>query len=171
MIEPLLKSQLEPIARRLRRWRRARALAACWAVAALVGLAVLLGRPLLGDSLRWAMPALIGLSVLATAILWRRIGRWQPDYRSIARQIEQKHPELHALLLTAVEQQPDPASGQLHFLQERVVSEAVAESQRQHWIDTVSDARLFSWRLAQLATLGVLVFVVTRMHTTALAPS
>src|SRR5207247_8011961 len=164
MIEPLLKSQLEPIARRLRRWRRARALAACWAVAALVGFAVLLGRPLLGDSLRWAMPALIGLSVLATAILWRRIGRWQPDYRSIARQIEQKHPELHALLLTAVEQQPDPATGQLNFLQERVVSEAIAESRIHSWIDTVSDLQLFSARLAQLGALALLVWIGTQLQ-------
>jgi len=130
MTEPLLKSQLDPVARRQRRWRRARALAICWAVTALIGFALLLGRPLLGGSFRFALPLLIGASVLGTAMVLRRIGRWQPDYRSIARQIEQRHPELHALLLTAVEQQPDAATGSLNFLQERVVSEAIAESRK-----------------------------------------
>src|SRR5262245_23562094 len=134
MIEPLLKSRLEPVARRQRGFRRTRALAICWALAALLGLVFILSRPLLGSNCRLALPLLIVASVLATVIVWRRLGRWQPDYRSIARQIEQWHPDLHALLLTAVEQQPDPATGQLNFLQQRVVSEAIAESRTQDWI-------------------------------------
>ena len=146
MTESLLKSQLEPVARRQRKWRRMRALALCWSAAALLAFLLLLARPVLGEAFRFAMPVVIGAAAIATALVWRRIGHWQPDYRAIARQIEQKHPELHALLLTAIEQKPDPATGELNFLQERVISEAVAESRKHQWIDTVSTGRLFATR-------------------------
>lgn len=171
MIEPLLKSQLEPIARRQRKWRRMRALAICWSVAAVAGFLIILCRPVLGDSFQFAMPLLGGASFVATMMLWWRTGEWEPDYRSIAREIEHQHPELHALLLTAIEQQPDPATGRLNFLQERVVAEAVAESRSHQWLDTVSGARLFSTRLAQITALALLVFAMVRLQTTPPAPS
>jgi hypothetical protein len=167
MTEPLLQTQLDPVARRQRKWRRMRALALGWGAAALLGIAFLLLRPVLGDAFRLALPVLIGVTFIATIVIWRRIGRWQPDYRAIARQIEQTHPELHALLLTAVEQQPDPTSGKLNFLQERVIAEAVAESRRHQWIDAVSTGRLLSTRLAQLAAFALLAWVALQLQTSA----
>src|SRR5262245_51334448 len=157
MIEPLLKSQLEPVVRRQRKWRRMRALALCWAVAALAGLLLVFCRPLLGGVYQLLIPVVMGGTVFATMLAWWRVGAWQPDYRAIARQIEQKHPELHALLLTAIEQRPDPATGRLNFLQERVVAEAIAESRSHQWIDAVSGGQLFAMRLGQLAALALLV--------------
>lgn len=106
----------------------------------------------------------MGGSLLGTLIAWTRWSDWQPDYRAIARQIEERHPELHALLLTAIEQKPDPATGQLNFLQQRVVDEAVAESRRHQWVDTVSGAQLFGMRVAQMAALALLVFGLSRLH-------
>src|SRR5262245_17238150 len=111
MTEPLLQTHLEPVAHRQRQWRRARGLALGWAGCALVGLLRWGGRESLGDAFRFAFPALVAGAVLATAIIWRRHSRWRPDYRNIARQIERNHPQLHALLLTAIEQRPDPATG------------------------------------------------------------
>ena len=171
MIEPLLKSQLEPIASRQRKWRRMRALAVCWGIGALAGFLCLLCRPILGDAFQFAMPILMGSSVVATMLAWWRVGDWQPDYRDIARRIEGQHPDLHALLLTAVEQQPDPATGRLNFLQERVVSEAVARSRSHQWVDAVSGAKLFSTRLAQFAALALLLYAAVLLHTTPAVPS
>src|SRR5437870_13575848 len=96
-IEPLLKSQLDPIARRKRGWKRAKALAIGWAFLACLGLALLAGRSWLGNGARLAWPAFVGVSVLVTFLVWRRHGRWQPDYRNIAREIERTQPDLHAL--------------------------------------------------------------------------
>ena len=165
MTESLLKAQLEPVARRQRTWRRTRALAICWGSFALLALLLFAARATIGSSLSLLVPILMGGSVLATLIVWTRWSDWQPDYRTIARQIEERHPELHALLLTAIEQKPDAATGQLNFLQQRVVDEALAESRRHQWIDTISGGQLFAMRLGQIAALVLLVFGLTRLHT------
>lgn len=165
MTESLLKAQIEPVARRQRTWRRARALAICWGSFAFITFLLFAVRSVLGGSLPLLVPILMGGSVLGTLIILARWSDWQPDYRAIGRQIEERHPELHALLLTAIEQKPDPASGQLNFLQQRVVDEALAESRRHQWIDTVSGGQLFAMRLGQIAALALLVFGFSRLHT------
>src|SRR5204863_2076715 len=128
MTEALLKAQLEPVARRQRRWKRARGLVISWSILVALGFLLLLLQPNLGDLSPLTLPLLVGTVFITTILVWRRHSKWEPDYQAIARQIEQKHPELHALLLTAVEQKPDPATGKLNFLQERVVSEALSQS-------------------------------------------
>ena len=54
---------------------------------------------------------LILAPLVIAAYLASRFARrlWQPDFRGIARCIERQHPELHALLITAVEQKPSSA--------------------------------------------------------------
>ena len=138
MIEPFLKSQLEQVARRHRGLRRARGLSVCWAVLALLGGVFLLVQRFAGWSPSFALPALGVVGAIATIIVWRRAGQWQPEYRQIARQIEEKFPQLHALLLTAVEQKPDPQSGQYHFLQDRVIREAVNESRKHQCVERLT---------------------------------
>ena len=160
MIEPLLHSQLEPVARRARQWRLSRALALCWGAAAAAGFSFILLQKFAGWGGAWTMPLLAVAATLTTVLVARRVGRWQPDFRQIARQIEQQHPQLHALLLTAVEQRPDPLTGKLSYLQERVVREAVAASQRHQWIETVPEDRVV---LTQIAHVGALVMLVTAL--------
>jgi hypothetical protein len=87
----------------------------------------------------------------------RRWRRSEPDYREIARQIEREDPKLHALLLTAVEQQPDPTSGELNYLQRRVVREALEHNRRRPWGHRVFE-RLFFTQCAHL--LALIAFVV-----------
>jgi len=166
MIEPLLKSQLEPVARRHRRLLLWRGLAVCWASAALAGGGLILLQRATGWASSLAMPLLGLLAVVAAIMVWRRASKWQPDYRNVARQIESQHPQLHALLLTAVEQQPDPKTGKLNFLQERVIREAIAANQKYQWIDTVSGSRLFGMQCAQLATLVLLVAALMGLRVT-----
>jgi hypothetical protein len=152
MIEPLLQSQLEPVAARHRRLRAARQFAGLWGVAAgLAGLLLAVHHGLHADV---HLPFFLLVAATGLTALWlrRRTESWQPDYGAIARQIEHRHPELHQLLLTAVEQQPDPQTGRYHYLQERVILEAVAQSNRHPWLDTVPAGRLAGARAAQALT-------------------
>jgi hypothetical protein len=125
-----------------------------------LGVVALLTKQLLGISIPLIIPTLI-IAVLIVAIwAWIRSAAWQPDYRDIARRIEQQHPDLHALLLTAVEQRPDPQIGRLHYLQQRVIDQALAESGRHQWIAAVSTKQLWGMSFASLGTLAALVAVL-----------
>jgi hypothetical protein len=164
MIEPFLRSQLEPVARRQRLWRLSRDLAVCWAAAALIALVFVGVFKLTG----WRSPSvlpIIGLATLAGALsVWFRSRKWQPDYRHIARRVEEQHPQLHALLLTAVEQQPDAATGRFNFLQERLIREAIVESMEGRWQESVSTGRLIGIQLAQVLAFILLLTVLTGLR-------
>ena len=157
MIEPFLKSQLEPVAQRQRQWRLQWHLALCWAVAAALGFILIVLQRMAAFSGSALMLLLAAAVVVASVILWTRTQRWQPDFRQIARQIEQHHPDLHALLLTAVEQQPDQATGQFNFLQERVIQEAAKQNERHQWIETIPQRRLMALQWVQFFALIALV--------------
>src|SRR6185436_20132518 len=104
MIEPFLRSQMDPVIRRYRRLLRRRGLAVCWGAAALFAFLFLLLYQLTGWSSALTLP-ILGIAVgVATILTWRRTQKWEPDFHQIARQIEQTHPELRALVVTAVEQ-------------------------------------------------------------------
>ena len=119
MIEPFLKSQLEPIARRRRLWLLSRDLAVCWGAAAAVAFAFYLAGRFAGWRPPLLLPAIGIATLLGAFVVWMRSRRSRPDFKQIAREIEQERPELHALLLTAIEQQPDAATGKFNFLQAR----------------------------------------------------
>ena len=171
MIAKLLQRRLEPVAQRQRQWRFWRDLALWWAALATVALLFVLVKRFHGweSSLT---PWLLGLvAFLAGVRIWWRTGNWAPDYRQLARQIEQHQPELHALLLTAVEQQPDPATRQYHYLQERVIQQAIDESVKQRWIDVVSRRQLFWIRCGHLAALAALAALLVNLPSVTPAPS
>jgi hypothetical protein len=160
MIERLLQDELEPVARRHRQLRRLRRLTLCWAAGALAVLGLLVLYRLTGW---WSAPAffvVVALSGGAGYLIWRRSRSWQPDYKQISRLIEERHPQLHQLLLTAVEQKPDPLTGKLNFLQERVVREALNESSRHQWLETVSTPKLLGLRLVHFAAMALLLVLV-----------
>ena len=164
MIEPLLKSQLEPVAQRQRRWRITRSLALWWGLVALAGISAWLGQRFCGLQLPYAFSLIGGAAVIGTFVAWDRASRWSPDFRQIARDIEQRHPDLHALLLTAVEQSPDPATGRLNFLQERVVQEAVAAGGKHRWVELVSDGQLALARCGQVTALILMVLALVGLR-------
>lgn len=167
MIEPFLHSQLEPVARRQRQARLQAHLALCWGLAALVGFLLAGLAHLSGLRLPWLLPVAGLGAALASLMVWKRGQSWQPDFRQIARQIEQHHPDLHALLLTAVEQQPDPESGKFSYLQERVIQDAVSQNQQHQWIETVSRSRLMRLQWAQFIALAALVAALVALRSPA----
>jgi len=160
MIAPFLKSQLEPVAQRQRRWRLQSQLAICWGAAALLGFLLVLVQRAAGASVPGLILLLGVATTIASAVIWKRTQKWEPDYRQIARRIEHEHPELHALLLTAVEQTPDLATGEFNYLQQRVIDEAVSQNKQHQWIETVSRRRLLAMEWVQLFALIALVFAL-----------
>jgi len=125
---------LEPIARRRQRGRLHARLALTWLAAAALGFILIL----LHRGAGWAVPA-SGWLVLGVAVTGAVIAQWTEnrrttDARAVAREIEQHHPELNALLQSAVEQEPDPATGELNFLQRRVIDRAATVLRQQDWV-------------------------------------
>lgn len=165
MIEPFLQRQLEPVARRVRRFHLWRHLTVCWGAGALVGLLALVYEKRSGDPMGTFLSFWLTVVGIVGIVLWRRNARWQPDYREIARKIEQQNPQLHALLLTAIEQRPDPKTGHLNFLQERVVEQAIQESRRQSWVEAIPSSRMRWAQLGHLATLGLLCVLLINLRT------
>ena len=133
MIDRLLKSHLEPLAKASQRWQLWRGLAVGWLALGLAGAAAIFWERAAG----WSSPLVffaLCLAAVVSGILVARRFRARPlDYQALAREIERENPELHAVLLTAVDQQPLSPTGELNYLQQRVVLEALQEYRRSAW--------------------------------------
>lgn len=149
MMHPHLRSRLEPIVERAKQHRhrliQARAIAAA-AIAGLIGFAI---APLIG----WVAAAIVGFAALVWALI--HIFSDPIDYHALAQRIEQAHPDLRALLLTAVEQE-SRGDEPLTYHQQRVIDEAVAHAEKHQWIASVSDRDLRVARFARGVALGLL---------------
>lgn len=150
MIDRLLQIHLEPIARHERQRRLLRRLSRAWLIAGGIGLFFILVHRSTGWISPWLFLLLFGATAFWTVLVWRREQRTPLDFQSVARNIELENPRLHALLLTAVEQQPDVATHALNYLQERVIREAFAEDPRSQW----RKRAVKQLRWAQLANVG-----------------
>ncbi len=165
MIDRLLQIHLEPIARNHRRWQLLRSLALGWGAIAGIGLLFILFRLGTGWASPWIFPALFLGAVTWTIVAWRQTRHSVPDYRAIARKIEEEDPRLHAVLLTAVEQKPDSA-GELNYLQERVIREALALDRKHKWRAETS-RHLTLAQLGSVAALVALAAVLASLYQSA----
>jgi hypothetical protein len=158
MMQESLIPRLQPAARRHRWQVLSLQLAACWALAAIAGFGFILVQRQTGWTSFWTLPGLVGLACATCLSLVMRHGSISTDYRAIAQKIEQRHPELNGLLLTAVQQRP-PKEGSPGYLQHRLLEQAIEHSWKNNWNDIIPLSRL---RLAQAALIAALgLFVVT----------
>ncbi|MDG2123601.1 MAG: hypothetical protein P8J87_07890 [Verrucomicrobiales bacterium] len=81
---------------------------------------------------------------------------WVPDLRVLARRIEEENPELNSLLITAVEQE---GGGEIGYLQERVVIEAVQEALARDWSGSVSKTQARFSRVLEISGAVALLVV------------
>lgn len=163
MIERLLKSKLEPVARRERQVRLWRSLAVCWAATALAGLFFLWlsSRFEINRNVALGFVALtFVIGVIATFVA---LAKRRTDYREVARKIEREHPDLHALLITAIEQRPDPQTGAYNFLQNRVMREALAEVQKRKLITQPPSMGLTLAHAAHLCALALALLIAGKL--------
>ena len=107
-----------------------------------------------------AFGAIIGSIV--HAILNRR---WLPELNVLAADIEANHPELRAMLKTAVEQTPDPVTGEFSFLQKQLFQDLHYETEKHPWFHPISFEKMMAARFgtmlslcALLASIGALRF-------------
>ena len=162
MTLPLLKSALEPVVRRQKLLCLMLCSAAVWLVLGAIGFG-LWRSDVRGAA---AIGGLGGAALIAWIAVRRKIAAWEPDYLGIARSVEQRHPDLHALFVTAVEQRPDSSTGKLDFLQQRVVADAVAEMRRRDCVQTVP-----GWQLAGATALQFALLALLGFSAAALRPS
>jgi len=160
MIEEALRKRLRPIVKRRRRLHMAYFLSVCWIIAALVGIGLIIA----SRYWEWKSPAanwaLCISTVLATLYALYRSHRMQPDYRAVARHIERQNPDLKALLLAAIEQQPQQPDGQFGYLQDRVIGEAVRHATKHDWLKSISTMRLL---LAEFGGALALTLIITTL--------
>jgi hypothetical protein len=144
MTQSNVQALLEPIAKSYRDFHRYRNLGICWSVASAVIIALLALHKLTGWWPPAVLPVLSALMGIATIVAWTRTGRYDSAYAWVAREIEKQNPRLNSLLLTAAEQKPDEATGQLNFLQQRVVDDALAQNQKQPWAQRYVERLFFA---------------------------
>ncbi len=159
MIEEALRRQMQPAVDRRKHVHLAWRMAACWLAGGLVGMTLAVVAWLWGWRSPWAVMALFIGTFLATVWVVYRSRRLQPDYRALARNIEEQHPELQALLLAAVEQKPEGPDGQWGYMQRQVIGEAIDHATGHEWQESVSTMQLFVANLGRFAAM-VFLFVV-----------
>ena len=157
--EHRLRQELERVSLRYRRLLRGFGLALCWLALAAAGAALLAAARGAGYAVPVAVLVVLAAApfvvvpVLLSALRAARNPVW------LARRIEQRYPDLDARLLAALEQRPDGAGGQLGFLQQTVVAEALDHAKVHPWGRLVSDRRLRAARWANGLTLALLAAV------------
>lgn len=163
MIEKSLRKWLRPVVNRRKKLLLLRRLSIYWLIAALAGIALIFANRLWGWHWPIANWALFISTGAVSIISWYKSSRFEPDYKAIARTIEEQNPELKATLLTAIEQQPQDPFGQLGYLQERVVGEALTHAKSHDWTQSVSQKTLTLARFSQIAALLLLIFVISQL--------
>ncbi len=160
MIEPRLQRQLASLEKLRRATRLWQSLAVCWFVLALLVIALSLfhaatGWPTVPMGGAWLLIALV-----AVALIWFRERRRPADFHGLVTQLEREDPELHPLLLTALEQRADPVSGHWGFLQLKVINAVVRHPQRNVWRARLRQ-KMFGALAINTVALVVLLFSFT----------
>ncbi|RCS46429.1 hypothetical protein DTL42_15845 [Bremerella cremea] len=161
MIDRELTRQLERVARRLRTFRFWSGMGVVWLCGALlVGLLYFTSKStghIVEGGFIWAAGFVLVGSLLVYAFS-KRSGR---NVRQVAHQIETHYPQLDSALLTAVEQQPDPQTGRLGYLQREVVNKAVYHALSHNWEMVISSSKMGIALAA--AYLGVLLMALATL--------
>jgi hypothetical protein len=163
MMEPRLQKQLgglESALRRARLWRR---LAVCWlAATALCVMLLVVHRTTPWNShLVWALPLAVGgIAAVFVCVIEQSRPR---DFRALVAALERDNPELRPLLSTAAEQQPNPESGEFHFLQRRVINAVVTHRHQRIWREE-TERKLFNAMALQTVALVAFALVLLISH-------
>ena len=157
MIEKLLASCLKPVLEAEVQLRK-RKVITYTLIAGLIGVLTLTAAAHWADWWSWGA-VFLWFIVLAVAAAVGLSNATRPvDIRSIARQVEEKHPDLQAALLAAMDQKPS-MTGELSFLQKRLMSEISEHAVKNNWVRQVSEKRLTGAAWGQFAS--VVAFCVS----------
>lgn len=160
MISPLLRQCLSPLLEADRRLATRRTVAGLLLLASLLFGGLALWCQFTGTPWTWS---LLGGCVLLWIIgigwaVHRQESR-RPDLRSLARRVEEEHPDLQAGLLAALDQEVPPG-GKLGFLQKRLLAEISTHARQHQWVRQVSQHGLRRAALGQVFGAGLLAFAL-----------
>jgi len=140
------------------------ALAGAWLVAIVVGLTGIWIERTSG----WGSalgPLIVGVLALVLAVAAEKISRRrEQDWHALAQRIEAQNPELNGRLMTAVQQQG--AAGELSYLQQRVVQEALLQEKHSDWTRVVPQNWLRIAQVANFVLLMCLLAVLSGLRST-----
>jgi hypothetical protein len=163
-MNPRLQSQLQIVAGRQQRLQFWCKLALCWTVPAILGLAVIVLQRQTGWNSSLAPPGLCIAAFAAVIFVAARHFRVQSNWGVIAQEIERSHPDLDGRLLTASQQQPRDG-GELNYLQERVMDEALQHGLTHDWAAGVPASRLRVAQAAHWVALAFFLVVLSGLRT------
>ncbi|HVJ85696.1 MAG TPA: hypothetical protein VM452_08630, partial [Caulifigura sp.] len=143
-----LHDELEQVAGRYRRLRLWQGLAAAWLAVAIIGLVVWAMSPVLPVR-SWAPVLAAAAFATAGVVVWRSLVSAR-NHLWVARQVEQKYPELKSCLLAAIEQESQAGTGRFGYLQMHVIDEALDHARAKSWADVVPGTRI-AWAMASSA--------------------
>ncbi len=163
MNNDFLKTKLRRVIRRhqwLGLWRK---LAVWWVVAAVAGLVLVWVQRETGWISPFAFPVFAAVAVAVASAIAIKHFETAPDFRWAAQKIEDAHPELNGLLLTAVQQNLAPGA-EPGYLQHRVLEEATARSQKQNWAKVIPTSRLAVTQIAHVAALLCFAYALANVR-------
>lgn len=154
-----LEHRLEPLIEQERLICRRKLLAGGFAVATVVALLLWWQGHALGIT-RWhvVLFAAAAYLVIWYGSSWRARTR-KVDLREMARRLEAAHPDMQAVLLTAMDQHSE--GGRLTYLQQRVVSDAVRHAMTHDWQERLFGNKVRTWDYLSSAALAVFALMVT----------
>lgn len=158
-MEARLQREIAAMEQTLRRTQFLQALTRGCLVAVALAVILLLVRVVTG----WYSPiqilAPVAIALIAVAIARQRTSRQPLDAYAVISALERDHPELRHLLSAAAEQKPDPQSGELRYLQLRVINEVLQHPRRILWEQNLK-AKLAASLKRTLAAAGTLVILL-----------
>lgn len=153
MTHQVLNNCLRPIIQAETRWRKRRLVT----FSLLAGAIAMILLVIISKTTGWWSTPLALLTVLASlaAILigWIRINTSGIDLKSLARKVEAEHPDLNAMLLTALDMDLEPG-GRVGYLQSQVLAKVTEHAVRHRWIRRVSTTKLIRAGWYQLGALA-----------------
>src|SRR5260221_1811648 len=156
MNDQQLKQELESVGRRDRQLAVRCALAVVWISLALVVCAVIARGRGAGSGVMLLLLPLVAVLIVALPRAIARV-RASRDPLWLGRRIENRFPNLNARLLTALEQRPKSPDGELGFLQQSVIGEALEHARGNSWTEIVPAGRFRAATIGQWVSLLILV--------------
>lgn len=155
MLDDRLRQEILKVAARFRQRRFWWILATIWVIAAFVALAARQFASELGDMRIVAMAIGVGglISVLV-AVVWLIASKY-PQAPFVAKRIEEQYPDLHSLLMTAVEMQPELPNAKFGFLQADVIARTLRHARSHHWNRVVSKLSMATAFLGAILSCGL----------------
>src|SRR6266581_3050547 len=163
--DPLLEARLDRVARRHSQLRFWSSLGGCWAIWACLGLSLVWLERQSGWGSWLALPIIALPGIVCALVVAIKARKLPVDVRRLAAQIESRFPELDGRLITAVQQQAS-TGGELNYLQNRLVSEALAHDQKHDWSAIVPESRINLARMGHWLALVLFLFVLWGLRVT-----